>query len=287
MDVENELTTPIEAAAEEKEAEIEQEDLDTAERVPEDSEPEAEEEEAAEGEDEEGKEAEEDDSTPAKKRFTQEELEAIVGKRLARERRRLERDAAAELAANQPVRIESKLNADDFPDTDSYLDALADERAEAKLAQREKVTATNKQEQHYLDMIEDAEEKYPDYIEVAHTHQFMTAEMAEAIKTSEIATDLGYYLGKNLKEAEQISKLPAIQQVRALGKLEAKLEGASVKTPASSKTPAPLHPLRKAKVKAKTFDTTDPESSKQMSATEWINRDRARRAKILKSKGFK
>jgi hypothetical protein len=111
--------------------------------------------------------------------------------------------------------------------------------------------------------------------------------MASAIKSSELATDMAYYLGSNLKEAERIFKLPPMMQIKELGKLEARLEAGEPAVKKVSSAPAPIKPIAGAKTTVPAYDTTDPRSSTTMSATEWINKDRARRAKLLAAKGYK
>jgi hypothetical protein len=221
----------------------------------------------------------------AEKTFTQEELEAAITKRLARERRKFEREYAAQ-AEPTPLKIESKLNPDNYTTTEDYLDALADERAEAKIAHKERSRSVNEIEEKYQSQIEAAEDKYPDYIQVAHTHQFMSAEMAAAIKSSDIAVDLAYHLGSDLKEAERIFKLSPMMQVKELGKLEARLEAAPPVVKKPSAAPTPIKPIAGGKKTTPAYDTTDPRSS-TMSATDWITKDRARRAKLMAAQGYK
>jgi len=226
------------------------------------------------------------DETPAKT-FTQEELEAEIGKRLARERRKFERAQAAATPPPPPLTIESKVDPDDFSTTEAYLEALATEKAEAIVAHREQSKSVNQIEEKYQNQIDEAIDRYPDYIQVAHTHKFMTAEMAAAIKSSDIAVELAYHLGTNLKEAERIFKLSPMMQVKELGKLEAKLESDPTPVKKPSSAPTPIKPIQPAKTSTPAYDTTDPRSSKTMSASEWINADRARRAKLMAAKGLK
>ena len=65
--------------------------------------------------------------TEASKTFSQEELDAIVGKRLAREQRKWEREQAQKVKS-QPVPSEP-LKADDFADAQTYAEMAS--RAEA------------------------------------------------------------------------------------------------------------------------------------------------------------
>lgn len=222
----------------------------------------------------------EDKKEEEAKTFTQEELEAEIGKRLARERRKFEREQRAnQEAVEAPLQINSALDPNQFKTTEDYLEALATEKAEAIIAHREQSRSVNAINEKYQDQVDAALEKYPDYVQVAHSHKFMTNEMAEAIKASDIATDLAYYIGTNLKEAERIFKLPPILQVKELGKLEAKLEAQPPEIKKVSSAPPPIKPVQGSKTTSTTYDTTDPRSAKSMTASEWIAADRARRLK--------
>lgn len=223
----------------------------------------------------------------AAKTFTQEELEAELGKRLARVRRKFERDQRATAPEPAPLQIESKLDPNQFQTTEAYLDALATEKAEALITHREQSRSVNAINDKYQDAVDSALDKYPDFVQVAHTHPFMTPDMAAVIKSSDVAIDLAYFLGTNLKEAERIFKLPPMLQVKELGKLEAKLEETPLRVAKPSSAPDPIKPLSGGKASSPTYDTTDPRSVKSMSASEWIAADRARRAKSFASKGLK
>lgn len=88
-----------------------------------------------------------------------------------------------------------------------------------------------------------AEGKYEDFDDVVG-ELTPTTPFAMAIMEAENAEDVAYYLGKNIKEAERISKLHPLSQIREIGKLEAKLLAdppTKPKTP--SKAPEPIKPL--------------------------------------------
>ena len=61
----------------------------------------------------------------ASKTFSQEELDAAIGKRLAREQRKWERDQAQRQAETQVLRAPAVQSADQFETTEAYSDALA------------------------------------------------------------------------------------------------------------------------------------------------------------------
>ena len=68
----------------------------------------------------------------APKTFSQEELDAAIGKRLAREQRKWERERAV-----QPVAPQAPVTPEQFASNEDYVEALAEQRAEQKLAERD------------------------------------------------------------------------------------------------------------------------------------------------------
>jgi len=220
------------------------------------------------------------------KTFTQAELEAELGKRLARQQRKFEREQLAQ-AELPPLKLTTTLKADDFATTEDYVDALATERAEAIITHKEAHTRILTADDAYHDRVEAVLEKYPDFKEVAYNNAVrITGEMAEVIRGSESGPEIAYHLGKNPEEALRISKLTPLAQAVELGKLELTVK---TKKPEKqiSKTPDPIKPVHGAAPSTPSYDTTDPRSTKGVSASDWIMRDRQRRAKLLQAKGYK
>lgn len=229
-----------------------------------------------EGSVEEG-EVNEEASAEPEKTFTQEELDSAITKRLSRERRKQEKLEREKTLANQePLQIDSQLDPESYDSTEEYITALAVERSDAIIAHRDQTQAASAVDEKYQDQVDKAIDKYPDYIDIAHSHAFMSPDMASVIRSSDIAVDIAYHLGNNLDEAERIFKLSPLQQVRELSRLEMKLEDKppAVKSPSA---PAPLTPVHGSATTPTIFDTTDSRSVDQLSPSEWIARDRARR----------
>ena len=217
--------------------------------------------------------------TPSEaKSFSQEELDAAIGKRLAREQRKWERDRPQTPVVVPPI--------EQFETVDAYADALALQKAEKLLIERD----TKKQQSDILEAYhekeEDARSKYDDFEQVAYNPSIrITPMMAEAIQSSEAGPDVAYYLGANPKEAERISRLSPISQAKEIGKLEAKLvSDPPVKR--TSSAPAPISPVTAKGSGSAAYDTTDPRSMKTMTTTEWINAERARQVKKQESKTY-
>ena len=217
------------------------------------------------------------------KTFSQEELDAIVGKRLAREQRKWEREQAQRVAETQARAPVAPPAADDFDSASAYADALADQRAQELLNKREAAKAQAELLDAYHDREEEARGKYDDFEQVAYNPKLpVTDAMAQTIQASDIGPDVIYWLGSNPKEAARISTLPGLLQAREIGKIEAKL-ATNPPVKRTSTAPAPIAPVAARASGSSAYDTTDPRSIKTMSTSEWIEADRLRQIKKLES----
>ena len=218
--------------------------------------------------------------TPEVKTFSQEELDAAIGKRLAREQRKWERErqqAAPVIPAEAP-------SADQFETVEEYAEALAETKA-AELIQKR---ALQQQQAEILETYHDKEEeargKYDDFEQVAYNPSLrITDVMAQTIQASDNGPDVAYFLGSNPKEADRISRLAPLLQAREIGKLEAKLASDPPVKKVSS-APTPITPIRGGKAGTPAvYDTTDPRSIKSMSTSEWIAAERLRQIKKMEA----
>jgi len=211
------------------------------------------------------------------KTFTQEEMDAAIGKRLAREQRKWEREQrTAQPAA--PV-VAAPVTPEQFADTDAYVDALTTQKAQ-QLVQHQQM---QKQQQEllatYHDKEEDARTKYEDFEQVAYNPKLpITDVMAQSIQASENGPDVAYYLGTNPKEAARIANLAPFLQAKEIGRLEAKIASEPI-TKRTSSAPAPISPVTARGGHSGGFDTTDPRSIKTMTTSQWIEAERARQVK--------
>ena len=213
------------------------------------------------------------------KTFTQEELDAAIGKRLAREQRKWERDQAQRAAEMQALRAAPIQSADQFESTEAYADALAYQKAEQLIAQREAAKQQTQVLESYHEKEEEARSKYEDFEQVAYNPKLpITNVMAEAIQSSDIGPELAYHLGTNPKEAERISRLSPLSQAKEIGRIEAKL-AADPPVKRTSSAPAPISPVSARSTGSPAYDTTDPRSIKTMTDSQWIEAERARQRK--------
>lgn len=212
------------------------------------------------------------------KTFTQEELDAAIVKRLAREQRKWEREQARRVA---PSASAGPLEIGDFADTEAYVEAVAGRKATEMLAQREREREQATVLDAYQDREEEARGKYDDFEQVAYNPNLpITPVMAQTIQASEDGPDLIYWLGTNPKEAARISKLPGVLQAKEIGRISDQL-AANPPVKRTSTAPTPIAPVNARANGATSFDTTDPRSIKTMSTSEWIEAERQRIAKKL------
>lgn len=201
------------------------------------------------------------DTTPDKT-FTQAELDELIEKRLARERRKLERierqreieeaERRGRESAQAKPQDDAPPKREDFDSLEDYLEAKADWKVEQKLRERDAKTeeierqreAKNRAEQldrTWEERARTAAQRFADFHDVVTHNEDLTVTpaMAAAIKATENGIDIAYHLGKNPAEAERIASLDPVAQVWELGKLAATLTTKPV-----SKAPPPVEPVK-------------------------------------------
>lgn len=220
------------------------------------------------------------------KTFTQEELDAAIGKRLAREQRKWEREQAMRQAQAMPQAPVEVPPMEQFESPDAYAEALAYKKAQELIQQRDMQRQHAEVLSAYHEREEVATEKYADFKQVAYgDHVRITQVMADTIRSSEVGPDVAYYLGSNPSEASKIADLPPFLQAKEIGRLEAKL----LSNPPVKKTtsaPPPIAPVTARGGNTAAYDTTDPRSIKTMSTSEWIEADRQRQIKKLEARRY-
>ncbi len=223
------------------------------------------------------------DQATEEKKYSQAEIDAMIGKRLAREQRKWEREQANRSAESQIVKAAPTASVDQFESPEAYAEAMAYQKAEELLAKREAAKQQSAVLESYQEREEAARDKYDDFEQVAYNPKLpITNVMAETIQSSDIGPELAYYLGSNPKEADRISRMTPLGQAKEIGKIEAKLASAPpIKKTTSA--PAPISPVTARSAGAATLDTTDPRSIKSMTASQWIEAERARQIKKLQA----
>ena len=213
------------------------------------------------------------------KTFSQEELDQAIGKRLAREQRKWEREQAQRQSEQQTLSAAPAVTADQFETTEAYSEALTLRKAEELIAKREAAKQHSQILESYHDLEEEARSKYDDFEQVAYNPKLtITNVMAETIQSSDIGPELAYYLGSNIKDAERISRLSPLSQAKEIGKIEAKL-AADPPTKRTTSAPQPISPVNARSSGSPSQDTTDPRSIKTMTTSQWIEAERNRQMK--------
>ena len=216
--------------------------------------------------------------------FTQDELDAAIGKRLAREQRKWEREQTQRQAEAQTLRAPANVPpVDQFESPEAYADALAYQKAEQLLAQREEARQQSAVLESYHEKEEEARTKYDDFEQVAYNPKLpITNVMAQTIQASDIGPEVAYYLGANPKEADRISRLAPFVQAKEIGRIEAKL-ATDPPVKRTTSAPAPISPVTARSTGGPAYDTTDPRSTKTMTDSQWIEAERARQIKKLQA----
>jgi hypothetical protein len=211
------------------------------------------------------------------KKYSQAEIDAMIGKRLAREQRKWEREQAQRGAEKQVVPNEIP-SPDQFQSPNDYAEFIRAE-ADKLVQQREAAKQQSQVLESYQEREEQARDKYDDFEQVAYNPNLpITNVMAETIQHSDIGPELAYYLGSNPKDADRISRLTPFMQAKEIGKIEAKLaDNPPVKRTTSA--PAPISPVTARTSGSPSHDTTDPRSIKSMTTSQWIEAERARQIK--------
>jgi len=159
---------------------------------------------------------------------------------------------------------------DQFDNIEDYVAAkagwVADKRINETLTAREKAQA-DKNAQSENDRVEEtwqkrvmtAQTEMSDYDDVVGSSDINFNEPAviTAIKQSNIGPKIAYYLASNPDIADEIADLRGIAAIRAIGRIEAKLEGTKSNM---TKTPAPISTVgQKASITKSPDKMTDAE----------------------------
>lgn len=220
-------------------------------------------------------EVEKEQAEPAKKTFTQEEVDALVQKRLLKEERRVHRrieqqlreTAQQRVLATEPKREEFR---DDETFTQAQIDHLAEKKAAEKLAERERVQAAEQRTEAFLEKAEKATERYPDFQAVVFNPSVrINDDMAEFIAESDLGADVAYHLGKHPLEAAKIAQMSPVKAVIALSKLQAEIAAKPKATP--SNAPEPIKPVG---TRGKSSSSTLPSDDDDVDT--WMKKETAR-----------
>jgi len=151
----------------------------------------------------------------------------------------------------------------DFNDIDAYTDAVTDWKLERKLQEFQQAQQQQTVQKTYVQREAEFKKTALDFDEVMDdiAHIKFPPIVLNALSESDIGPAVAYELARNSSEAERISRLPPLQQVKELGKLEERLTRARTTSVAKTETKAPP-PMKPATGKgAKVLDISDPNIS--------------------------
>jgi hypothetical protein len=168
---------------------------------------------------------------------------------LTQQKRDAEREAARWKEQFERATKAERPDPNKYDDPDEYQSDLAaykvEQRQAAGLDESAKYAETRAKEavaQAYQERILDFAAETPDFHAVANNPSLpITPVMAEEIMDSDYGPQVQYHLGKNPREAAQIAALSPREQIRAIGRIEAR-----VSTPVTKRVtqaPAPIKPV--------------------------------------------
>lgn len=210
-------------------------------------------------------------AAPAKT-FTQEEVDAVVQKRLQKEERRTVRRVEQQHREQLEARSrEVAPQREAFADDDAYLaaqvDHLAEKKAADKLSQRDRASQQETANEAFAERAEAVKAKHADFDAVVSNPALAINDaMAEFIKDSDAGPDIAYFLGKNPAKAADIASLSPVKAARELARIEADLSTKpQVKT---SSAPAPITPVGNRGSAAPTIANSDFSEYKKLRAAQ-------------------
>lgn len=177
-------------------------------------------------------------------------------------------EARAEAAEKKAADLEAKLNPqpkkdedaeprkEDFTDPFDYAKALADhsvkkalKESEKKAVEKEATEARDKTIKSFRERQEVFAKETKDYTEKVEAAEVVVSnQVREMILESDVGPQILYHFAENPKEAERIGQMSVDGAARAIGRLEARLEGAksASKSEPEKKEPAPKVEISKA-----------------------------------------
>lgn len=209
------------------------------------------------------------------KTFTQEELNAILEKRLAKAEAKAARREAQmirELSQPKQERQQSEeLTRDQFNSDAEWIDA----KVERKLKEREAAQHQQKAEEQKKSIVQKTEtiyaeaEKIPGFDREAFDDLPLTKPIVDAIIDSDISAKLMAYMANNEAEVERIAKLSPTRQIAEIGKMEAKIATVTQQR----RPPEPIEPVGKGATSIKDLNSASMDDFKAImkkQGSRWI-----------------
>ncbi len=170
-----------------------------------------------------------------------------------------------------------KPKVDDYADYADFMEALSEWKSkdiiaaerkkwEAEKAEEAANTATEQQQKVIDGSLEEGRKKHEDFDKVAMAENIPYSQaMIEVVTESDKFTEIAYYLGQNLDEADRISRLSPLAAAKEIGKIEANLTSGKTTKKLTAAQP-PITPLKATEVVGK-----DPNDMTNAEFEKWRN----------------
>lgn len=215
-------------------------------------------------------------------RAVREKYEAQAEAKMLKERLdRIEQNLQQNHRPDRPI-DNSEPRIDNFDDFDKYVAAKAEWIASKKInetlqererrAAEERVAAAHyKAVDGWQQRVEQATAELPDFEEVLSSSDVpMSDFMRDAIIDSDLGPKVAYWLANNPDEAKKIASMSPLATVKAIGRLEERLESQAKAPKKPTSAPAPLTP-----VGGKASVAKDPGKMSDAEYLEWRKKGRA------------
>ena len=215
-------------------------------------------------------------------RAVREKYEAQAEAKMLKERLdRIEQNLRQNNRQDRPI-DNSEPMIDNFDDFDKYVVAkagwIASKKINETLQERERRSAEErvaaahyKAVEGWQQRVEQATAELPDFEEVLSSSDVpMSDFMRDAIIDSDLGPKVAYWLANNPDEAKKIASMSPLATVKAIGRLEERLESQAKAPKKPTSAPAPLTP-----VGGKASVSKDPGKMSDAEYLEWRKKGRA------------
>ena len=215
-------------------------------------------------------------------RAVREKYEAQAEAKMLKERLdRIEQNINQQQRVAKPI-DNSEPRIDNFDDFDAYVAAKAEwiaskkinetlQERERRIAEERVSTAHAKAVDSWNKQLEKATAELPDFTEVIESSDVpMSDFMRDAIIDSDLGPKVAYWLANNPDEAKKIASMSPLATVKAIGRIEERLESQAKAPKKPTAAPAPLK-----SVGGKASVQKDPGQMSDAEYAEWRKKGRA------------
>lgn len=215
-------------------------------------------------------------------RAVREKYEAQAEAKMLKERLdRIEQNINQQQRVANPI-DNSEPRIDNFDDFDKYVAAKAEwiaskkinetlQERERRIAEERVSTAHAKTVDSWNQRLAEATAEMPDFTEVIESSDVpMSDFMRDAIIDSDLGPKVAYWLANNPDEAKKIASMSPLATVKAIGRIEERLESQAKAPKKPTGAPAPLKP-----VGGKASVQKDPGQMSDAEYLEWRKKGRA------------